>query len=125
MDATEPRIVLLEEAIAVLDTLYEEGQDCTLPDELCGVFGLKSGECVPDLLYDALRRELEKLAPNSAIFASPTASKKVAVGKVKHDPPMTSISKAGHEDRAIQEEMLFKWLGDCSRSHNLPVFDLD
>jgi DNA ligase (NAD+) len=117
--------ITLEEAISILDTLYEEGQDCILPNELAAILGFDLGVPVPDLKYDALRRELAKIAPDSCVFAMPTASKVAVAKKVKHDPPMTSISKAGHENRAEQEQMLFKWLNDCLPSHNLPVFDLD
>ena len=29
-----------------------------------------------------------------------------------HDPPLTSIDKASHEDIEVQEEQLFKWIHD-------------
>lgn len=97
------RIAELERVIAHLDTLYEQGEDCIHPD---------TGESVSDAEYDALRRELQALAPKSRLFATPTASAVVAIKKVTHDPPMCSIEKASHEDLGIKTGMLFKWLQD-------------
>lgn len=92
----------LERIIARLDTLYEAGEECIHPD---------TGIIVTDGEYDALRRELQSLRPDSAIFDSATASDyQSQTGKVVHDPPMTSIEKASHEDPETQEGMLFKWL---------------
>jgi DNA ligase (NAD+) len=125
------KVTVLEEAIRILDTLYEEGQDCVLPDDLAKELGLPQGKLVPDLKYDAFRRELQKLAPDSDIFKQVTASKlEATTSKVKHNPPMVSISKACHEDPAQQEAQLFKWMSDCvaeadSSIQNGPVFDLD
>ena len=113
------RIAVLERVIAYLDTLYEQGDDCVHPD---------TGVPVSDGEYDALRRELAQLSPNSAIFKSATASNlNTAAKKIKHDPPLTSISKASHEDRSIQEGQLFKWISDCvisSKKYDR-WFDLD
>ena len=92
----------LERIISHLDTLYERGEDCKHPD---------TNVPVTDGEYDGLRRELKELAPKSKLFATATASKVIsAVAKVVHDPPLTSIEKASHEDVATQEAMLFKWL---------------
>ena len=92
----------LERVIAHLDTQYERGEDCIHPDTEVPV---SDGE------YDALRRRLKELKPKSKLFATATASKVVSTNaKVVHDPPMTSIEKASHEDVAVQEEQLFKWL---------------
>ena len=92
----------LERVIAHLDTLYEQGLECVHPD---------SHVVVTDGEYDGLRRQLKELRPESAIFSNATASKVVTYGqKVVHDPAMTSIEKASHEDIATQEEQLFKWL---------------
>lgn len=125
------RVKTLEAAIKHLDTLYEVGDDCVLPDDLGKKLGFQPGEEVPDLTYDGFRRELNSLHPKSRIFKTATASnnKSKGIQKVKHDPPLTSIEKAGHEDRAVQEEMLFKWLLDClaeapAAIKNEPVFDL-
>ena len=98
----------LERIIAHLDTLYEAGEDCIHPD---------TGVIVSDGEYDALRRQLAVVHPNSDLFDSATASNyQTDVGKIVHDPPMTSIEKASHEVVEKQEEMLFKWLNDASAS---------
>lgn len=111
----------LERIIAHLDTLYEIGDDCTHPD---------TGVIVSDGEYDALRRELARLRPNSSLFDTATASNaKSAAKKIKHDPPLTSISKASHEDRDTQEAQLFKWFVDCVAGVDpqkySAVYDLD
>lgn len=104
-DSTAPsdsRSKDLERIITHLDTLYERGDDCVHPD---------TGIIVSDGEYDALRRELKQLAPESDLFKTATASRVDSpVTKVVHDPPLTSIEKASHENIAIQEEQLFKWL---------------
>lgn len=94
----------LERIISVLDTLYEQGEDCIHPD---------TGQLVSDGEYDALRRKLFSLNPNSKVFKTPTTSKIVASKKIQHDPPMTSIEKASHENQDKKEEMFFKWMQDC------------
>ena len=92
----------LERVIAHLDTQYERGEECLHPD---------TEIVVSDGEYDALRRRLMELKPKSKIFNTATASKATSsAAKVVHDPPMTSIEKASHEDIAVQEEQLFKWL---------------
>lgn len=96
----------LERIISYLDTLYERGEECIHPD---------TGIIVTDGEYDALRRQLQTLRPDSVVFQTATASLHDAeVGKIVHDPPMTSIEKASHEDIAVQEEQLFKWLMDAT-----------
>jgi DNA ligase (NAD+) len=103
-DAKESRADELERVIAHLDTAYERGDDCKHPDTKIVV---SDGE------YDALRRELKALRPESKLFDSATASElESAARKIVHDPPLTSIDKASHEDMAIQEEQLFKWMHD-------------
>jgi len=92
----------LERVITYLDTRYEQGLQCVHPD---------TGIIVTDGEYDGLRRSLKELRPDSKLFDSATASELVSPAlKVVHDPPMTSIEKASHEDIATQEEQLFKWL---------------
>ncbi|MEM8732900.1 MAG: NAD-dependent DNA ligase LigA [Planctomycetota bacterium] len=92
----------LERVIRHLDTLYEQGLACLHPD---------TGIEVSDGEYDALRRQLASLDPESTIFDTATASQLDSPAqKVVHSPPMTSIEKASHEDIATQEEMLFKWI---------------
>lgn len=94
----------LERIIAHLDTAYEQGEDCKHPDTRI---------IVTDGEYDALRRELAGLNPQSTLFETATASDLVsAARKIVHDPPLTSIDKASHEDIEIQEEQLFKWIAD-------------
>lgn len=107
------RVDDLEVVIAHLDSLYELGEDCVHPD---------TDIIVTDGEYDAMRRELFSLRPNSTIFSNPTASSVVATKKVKHNPPMTSISKASHEIKEVQEEQLFKWIDDCVSSFSKHLF---
>ena len=96
----------LERIISHLDTLYEQGEECVHPDTKI---------IVTDGEYDALRRELKAERADSKLFDTATASNYQSdTGKIAHDPPMTSIEKASHEDVATQEEMLFKWLADAS-----------
>ncbi len=94
----------LERVIAHLDTAYERGDECLHPDTRI---------IVSDGEYDAFRRELASLRPQSTLFETATASQLVsAARKIVHDPPLTSIDKASHEDIEIQEEQLFKWIHD-------------
>ena len=105
------RANLLELAITILDTAFETGEDLILPDDIAKGLGLVAGQPVPDPTYDMLRIELHALRPDSRIFKDVTASTYEHTGaKVRHDPPMTSIAKASHEDRVQQEQMFFKWL---------------
>lgn len=94
----------LERVISHLDTAYEQGLDCVHPDTRI---------IVSDGEYDALRRELAALNPKSKLFDTATASELVSTArKIVHDPPLTSIDKASHEDIEVQEEQLFKWIHD-------------
>lgn len=95
----------LERWITHLDTCYELGYPCTHPD---------TGVLVSDAEYDAMRLSLANLKPDSEIFKTVTSSlhQDDAVKKVQHDPPMTSIDKAYHEDLVEKEKMLVKWLKD-------------
>lgn len=107
-------IALLEEAIAILDTAFEDGSDCILPDDLASDLGLSSST-VSDSTYDMLRNRLRELKPDSEVFTTVTASNLEHQGtKIRHDPPMTSIAKASHEDRKVQQAMLDKWMADVS-----------
>lgn len=114
---TESNADELERIVVHLDTQYEAGEECIHPD---------TGVTVSDGEYDALRRELAAIRPDSTVFDSATASAYQSdVGKIVHDPPMTSIEKASHEDVAKQEEMLFKWLTDCTAElTDLPMVKL-
>ena len=92
---TESRADQLERIIRHLDTLYEKGEDCIHPDTQI---------IVSDGEYDGLRRELKSLRPESEVFDSATASAYLSEErKIVHDPPMTSIEKASHEDVGTQE----------------------
>ena len=103
----------LERIIAHLDTLYERGEECIHPD---------TGIIVTDGEYDGLRRDLKRLRPDSKVFDSATASHHQSdVGKIVHDPPMTSLEKASHEDVETQEEQLFKWLIDATEGATAAV----
>jgi DNA ligase (NAD+) len=98
----------LERIISHLDTRYEQGLECVHPD---------TDIIVTDGEYDAFRRELAELRPASNLFDSATASAlETVVRKIVHDPPMTSIEKASHEDVATQEAMLFKWTTDSTEN---------
>jgi len=105
--ATKNPADYLEYIIAHLDTLYEAGDNCVHPD---------TAVIVSDGEYDAMRRELAKLRPHSKLFEAPTASKiDSGATKIIHDPPMTSIAKASHEDYDTQVGMLVKWYESCQR----------
>ena len=98
----------LERVIAHLDTLYEQGLQCVHPDDHI---------IVTDGEYDGMRRKLKEIRPDSRLFDTATASKAVpTANKMVHDPPMTSIEKASHEDIQTQEEQLFKWIVKCTES---------
>jgi DNA ligase (NAD+) len=97
----EERADELEYIIGVLDTLYEAGEECVHPI---------TNELVSDTEYDVLRSELKELRPESDIFNAVTASSlKTKRAKIKHDPPMTSITKA---DGTIEKKnaRLKKWI---------------
>lgn len=82
----DTEVAELEALIIALDTLYEAGDECINPI---------TGKIVPDNEYDALRKRLAEIAPNSSILKEITASElKQHSKKVTHNPPMTSISKA-------------------------------
>jgi DNA ligase (NAD+) len=93
----------LEYVIPVLDTLYEQGDDCIHPI---------SGKIVPDAEYDAMRARLAFLKPDSTVLKDVTASQVAGfIKKVKHSPPMTSIHKAiGTLDERKKE--LERWKRD-------------
>ncbi len=102
----------LERIISHLDTLYEQGLDCVHPD---------TNEPVSDSHYDDLRRQLQEQHPTSELFATATASEFVSTNlKVVHDPPMTSIEKASHENLETQETQLFKWISKTVASTESP-----
>lgn len=93
----------LEEAITVLDTAWEEGQDCIFESKL-----------YTNAEYDALRKELKKLAPESPILKKVTASTSRSSGfkKLKHHPPMCSLNKINGTQKEKELE-LEGWKEDC------------
>lgn len=95
----------LEEAIEILDTLYDEGQDTVY-----------NGIQVNDREYDLMRDKLRELRPDSKIFEEVTASnfKAGAVKHVTHDPPMTSLSKINEPTYDDKLAVFKKWLADMT-----------
>jgi DNA ligase (NAD+) len=92
----------LEDAITTLDTAFEEGQDCVF-----------EGKLYTDGEYDALRKQLGKLSPNSTALQAVTAST-VSTGftKIKHHPPMCSLNKI-NGTQAEKESELADWFEEC------------
>jgi DNA ligase (NAD+) len=111
----DQRADLLEEAISILDNLFHVlDEPCILPIAIGNPLGFELDEEVTNSQYDKMRKELETLRPDSDVFKKVHAGKiEQNTKKVKHDPPLTSISKASHEDRGKQEEQLFDWLAKC------------
>jgi DNA ligase (NAD+) len=94
----------LEALVKHLDTLYHVlGEDCVDFD----------GKPVTDGEYDELRSYLKKVAPDSKVFDDVHAGEEEDVAqKVRHNPPMTSISKA-NGTLAEKTAILNKWQTDC------------
>ena len=94
----------LEQIIRSLDTAFDKGNDCINPF---------TKQVVLDNEYDALKRELLSLSPDSKIFSSVTSSiAKLDGDVVPHDPPMTSINKCNGTEEEKQK-ILYKWFEDC------------
>lgn len=96
----------MEKTIIALDTAFDKGDECISP---------YTGDVVLDNEYDALKKYLFFVFPESKIFTTVTASKaKTGEKKVIHDPPMTSINKCNgtEEDK---KKVLFKWFEDCRK----------
>ncbi|HUS51461.1 MAG TPA: NAD-dependent DNA ligase LigA [Candidatus Paceibacterota bacterium] len=101
---SKKRIKQLEKIIVALDTAFEVGDDCTNPF---------TNEAVLDNEYDALKKELYTLYPESKIFTTVTASKaKSSKDKILHSPPMTSINKCSGS-KEEKEDILSKFFKDC------------
>jgi DNA ligase (NAD+) len=94
----------LERIKKYLDNLYEQGEPCIHPD---------TGVVVSDPDYDLLVQRLAKLRPDSVELKKPSsATFDTDARKVKHYPPMTSISKAiGPLDE--RKQTLQEWLDEC------------
>lgn len=108
---------IIEEAIIILDTLYEAGDPCELPPSIYAQIKKLNGfntlsSPVTDPQYDLLRQRLKAIHPDSSIFSQVTASTVSRnVPKVRHSPPMTSISKANGPTRV---DVLKKFLAECA-----------
>lgn len=111
----DEKVEILEAVIDTLDDKYHVLlEPCVLPVELGKHFGLGANDEVPNPIYDQMRHELELLCPDSELLKKPAGGNiELGIQKIQHDPPMTSIQKASHEDRSIQEQQLFKWLVEC------------
>lgn len=97
---------VLEKLVIHLATLYDQGDDCVDFD----------GNLVSDPDYDALIKELKKNRPDSSAFSIglTSPSNYVPTGDlIKHDPPMTSISKADGDDKV---KIYNDWIERCSQS---------
>ncbi len=98
------KIKELEKIIIALDTAFDKGKDCINPI---------TKEVVLDNEYDALKRELETLCPESKIFNTVTASTAKNDGKkLIHNPPMTSINKCNGSEQE-KSDILTKFFKDC------------
>lgn len=90
--------------LAYLSNLYEDGDECIHPD---------SNVVVTNDEYDEILKICQQEDPDAKIFDAATPANTTAsrhAGKVTHDPPMTSISKANGETK---EKDLRKWLVAC------------
>jgi len=67
MSDVKKKIKEIEKTITALDTAFEVGNDCINP---------LTNEVVLDNEYDALKKELYTLCPESKIFKTVTAKKK-------------------------------------------------
>ena len=84
-----------------LDNLYEQGEPCLHPD---------TKVAVSDPEYDILVQRLAKIRPDSKELKKPSSADfDGPARKVKHYPPMTSISKA-IGPLAEREQSLNEWL---------------
>jgi len=98
----------LREVIIHLDSCYHvTGEDCINPI---------TKDIVTDNEYDAFKKRLEQIDPAWEGFKTVNASDEELIGKkVKHNPPMTSISKCNGTQEE-KETILKKWIGDCIKS---------
>lgn len=91
----------LSAAITHLDTLYEAGED-TVYD----------GIAVSDREYDDMRAILARIDPENDVFSDVTASlyEPGAIKYVRHDPPMTSLSKINEKTFSMKLSALKDWV---------------
>jgi DNA ligase (NAD+) len=121
-DEIETEADLLEEAIQILDTLYEAGDPCVLPDDILVQLQAFSHykhikNPIPDPDYDLMRyTRLPKVRPDSDILDQVTASSanlnSAAIKKIKHTPPMASIDKA-NGPLPEKYKILGRWMLSC------------
>jgi len=115
--AKESHKAKLVRVLSYLDTLYEVGEDCVHPD---------TKKLVSDPEYDDLLAELRKIDPKNERFTRPSDSKATsAAEKIENDPPLTSISKASHEDLKIQTEQFEKWVKTTNKEDLYISYKLD
>jgi DNA ligase (NAD+) len=113
----ESRKKELSRVLAELDTLYELGETCIHPD---------TKKIVSDPEYDDLLAELKQVDPKHLRFTRPSDSKATSSAeKIKNDPPLTSISKASHEDLKIQTDQFDKWKDTTNGEDLYLEFKLD
>lgn len=96
------RVKELERWVPHLVRLHGEGKDCQHPDE---------DRIVPDSEFDGYVSELTRLKPDSHVLKSAMSAAPIDPNarKMKHDPPMGSISKVnGKEDE--KAAILDKWI---------------
>lgn len=109
----QSNIEKLLQIIEALDTAYELGEDCINPE---------TGKIVTDAEYDIFKKELTELLlrydPNHNFLKKPSLSKvSDNVNRVKHDPPMTSLSKSnGTLDE--KNDILSNWMTKCFNELN-------
>ena len=101
----KPEIADLRQIIIHLDNCYHvSGEDCINPI---------TSDIVTDNEYDAFKRRLEQIDPLWEGFDTTFAANDEVIGrKLKHDPPMTSISKCNGSQEE-KETILLKWMEDC------------
>ncbi len=107
--SVETEIEKLVRIKRVLDTLYEEGEPCINPD---------TGAEVTDPEYDRMIVRLAQLDPDNLELKKVTSSTLASdSGKVIHNPPMTSISKAiGPLD--VRHKTLLEFFELCEKELN-------
>lgn len=102
--ASKKRIAELERILLCLIRAHGKGIPCVHPD---------TGEDVPDIEFDEMRDELVRLDPDSSILRSSSYAEDPNAKKVKHDPPMVSISKANGKQE-VKEAKVEKWIRDMA-----------
>jgi DNA ligase (NAD+) len=96
------RATELENIIPILIKLHGRGEPTNHPLD---------GHLVPDSEFDGMVKELNKLKPDSNVLKGNLSGDDFDpnAGKVKHDPPMTSINKANGTEEE-KKEAFEKWI---------------